>query len=157
LTHPKTQGHDIYKKLEEIDPNSVIEAIAEYIVRFHQAQSTKYPYWLFGWNYLNPRPDGYEIFIINDQQFSFSLQALGFKVPAAAASEAEAWRDRYLGTFNGSLAIKHALDGTDRCEPKFAPFPFRPVLCRRWWSAEHHQSCGRVTEEALAFARKTGA
>jgi len=154
LTHPKTQGHDIYRKLEDIDPKMVVQSIAEFIVRFHEAQETKYPYWLFGWNYLNPRPDNYEIFIINDQQFSFSLQALGFKVPAAMASAAEVWRNRYLGTFEGYLAIKQVLDGLDRCEPKFAAFPFRPILCRRWWSSEHQRSCGYVTEESLAYARK---
>jgi hypothetical protein len=43
--------------LGTLDPESVIGAVAEYIVRFHEAQGTRFPYWLFGWNYLNPRPD----------------------------------------------------------------------------------------------------
>jgi hypothetical protein len=156
LTHPKTHGHDIYGRLESIDPFSVVDAIAEYIVRFHEAEGTRYPYWIFGWNYLNPRPNSYEIFIINDQQFSFSLQALGFQVPAAAPGEAESWRDRYLGTFDDYIAVRKALSALDRCEPKFDRFPFRPILCRRWWTSEHHQSCGHVTDEAISYARDYG-
>ena len=106
LTHPKTYGHDIYAKLETIDPSAVIGAVAEYIVCFHEAAATRYPYWIFGWNYLNPRPDSCEIIIINDQQFSFSLHALGCSVPASAHWEAEAWRDRYLGNHEGYRAVR---------------------------------------------------
>ena len=104
LTHPKTHGQDIYTSLETIDPGSVIDSISEYFVRFHEAEGTRFPYWLFGWNYLNPRPNSYEIFIVNDQQFCFSLQALGFQV-----SMDERWRDQYLGTFDGYLAVRQAL------------------------------------------------
>jgi len=154
LTHPKTHGHDVYARLEIIDPMSVIGSVAEYIVRFHEAEGTTFPYWLFGWNYLNPRPDSYEIFMVNDQQFCFSLQALGFQVPAAAAGDAEQWRDSHLGTFEGYVAVRQALSSLDRCEPKFDLFPFKPILCRRWWASEHHRSCGHVTDEALDYARQ---
>ena len=154
LTHPKTLGHDIYAKLEAIDPSSVIDAVAEYIVKYHESAGTRYPYWIFGWNYLNPRPNSYEIFIINDQQFSFSLQAIGFQLPTAPHAKAEAWRDRYLGHYEGYVAIRDALRALERCEPKFDRFPFKPVLCCRWWTSEHHRSCGHVTEAALDHARK---
>jgi len=157
LTHPKTQGQDIYQRLETVTPLSVIDAVAEYIVRFHEVQSTRYPYWVFGWNYLNPRPNIHEIFILNDQQFSFSLQAIGFQIPAAAHGEAEAWRDRYLKSYEGYLAIKEVLSKLERCEPKFDRFPYKPILCRRWWTTAHHRSCGHVTEEALNYARNYGA
>ena len=146
LTHPKTHGRDIYERLEAIDSQAVVDAVAEYIVRFHEIAETRYPYWIFGWNYLNPRPDGYEIFLINDQQFSFSLQALGFQLPASDHYSAEAWRNKYLKSFQGYTAIKEALNSIGKCEPKYSAFPFKPVLCRRWWASEHHQSCGRVTE-----------
>lgn len=154
LTHPKTQGHDVYAKLETIDPAAVVDAVAEYIVRFNECAKTRYPYWLFGWNYLNPRPGTYEIFMINDQQFSFSLQALGFDVPASAHGAAEAWRDRYLGNFAGYRAIRDALRNIKHCEPKFPMVPFRPVLCRCWWTREHQQSCGNVTAAALETAQE---
>jgi hypothetical protein len=156
LTHPKTQGHSIYAKLEKVDPISVIDTVSEYIVHFHETEGTSYPYWLFGWNYLNPRPDSYEIILINDQQFMFSLQALGFKVQAALYAEAEVWRDHYLKTFEGFLGLKRALSSLQHCEPKIDRFPYRPILCRRWWVPEHHRSCGYVTEEALDYARNYG-
>ena len=153
LTHPKTRGHDIYQKLETIDPCSVIDSVAEYMVRFHAVQKTIFPYWLFGWNYLNPRPNIHEIIIINEQQFSFSLVALGFQIPAAAYPQAEAWREHHMTTFEGHLEIKQALNSLDRCEPKYDRFPFKPILCRRWWTADHHRSCGHVTDKTLNNAR----
>jgi hypothetical protein len=136
---------------------SVILSVAEYIVRFHETEGTRFPYWLFGWNYLNPRPNSYEIFIINDQQFCFSLQALGFQVVAASPAKADKWLDQNLGTFDGYMTVSQALSSLDRCEPKLGPFPFKPILCRRWWTSEHHRSCGRITDEAINFARNYGA
>jgi hypothetical protein len=153
LTHPKTEGRDIYEQLETIDPDSVVNAVAEYIVRFHEAEGTRYPYWIFGWNYLNPRPNSYEIFIINDQQFTFSLQAIGFQVPAGSYGDSEAWLNKYLGAYEGYRLIHKELSKLDRCEPKSDRFPFKPVLCRRWWALDHQQSCGHVTEESLNFVR----
>jgi len=151
LTHPKTLGHDIYARLDTVEPMIVGNSVAEYIVKFHEVEGTRYPYWIFGWNYLNPRPNSYEIFLINDQQFCFSLQALGFQVPAA-----EAWKDKFLRTFEGYVAIRQVLDKLEYCEPKFDRFPFKPVLCRRWWLFEHQRSCGHVTDEAMEFARNYG-
>lgn len=153
LTHPKTHGRDIYEKLDAIDPALVVDAVAEYIVKYHEAEGTQYPYWIFGWNYLNPRSDSYEIFIINDQQFSFSLQAIGFQIPAGTG-DSEVWRERYLGTYQGYRIMQESLNQLDRCEPKFDRFPFKPVLCRRWWTPTHQQSCGHVSQEALNFARE---
>jgi hypothetical protein len=152
LTHPKTHGQDIYDRLETIDPISVIDSVAEYIVRFHEAEGARFPYWLFGWNYLNPKSTSYEIRIFNDQQFCWSLQALGFQVPIA-----EEWLDQYLGTFEGYVAVRQAVRSLDRCEPKFNRFPFKPILCRRWWTSEHHLSCGHITAEAIDNARSYGA
>ena len=154
LTHPKTHGQDIYADLATVDPISVVDSVAEYIVRFHEAERTTFPYWLFGWNYLNPRPDSYEIFLINDQQFCFSLEALGFQVPAAHGGEA--WWDQYLRTFEGYLVVRHCLVALDRCEPKSALFPFKPILCRRWWTSEHHRSCGHVTAKVIGADRHDG-
>ncbi|WP_232427904.1 hypothetical protein [Burkholderia ubonensis] len=128
LTHPKTSGHDIYAKLETIDPDAVVAAVSEYVVKYHEATGTRYPYWIFGWNYLNPRQNFHEIFIINDQQFCFSLQAIGLEVPAASYWDAEAWRDCHLKTFEGYKAIRDALAKLERCEPKFDRFPFKPIL-----------------------------
>ncbi len=143
LTHPKTHGQDIYAKLEIVDPMSVINSVAEYIARFHEMEGTQFPYWLFGWNYLNPRSDSYEILLVNNQQFCFSLQGLGFDVPAAHGNEA--WCDAYLRSFDGFLAVRNGLISLDRCEPKAGLFPFKPILCRRWWTDAHQRRCGHTS------------
>jgi hypothetical protein len=155
LTHPKTLGHDIYERLLEVQPGELVNAVAIYIVSFHIAQCTRFPYWIFGWNYLNPQPDSHEIILINDQQFCFSLRALGFDVPAADWARSEAWKDRYLKSLDGYNAIKDALEHASGCEPKYDRFPFQPKLCCRWWTPEHHKTCGHVSPESLAVARQS--
>jgi hypothetical protein len=152
LTHPKTIGHDIYERLLKVQPEELVDSVATYIVAFHVAQGTRYPYWVFGWNYLNPRPDTHEIILINDQQFCHSLQALGFDVPIDWA-RSEEWKERYFKSLDGYTAIVDALKRAQGCEPKFDRFPFQPKLCRRWWTLEHHRSCGHVSPESLAAAR----
>ena len=156
LTHPKTDGHDLYVRLETVDPDDVVNVTAEYIARFHEAEGTRFPYWLFGWNYLNPRPDSYEIIVLGDQQFSYSLQNLGFRVPAAEWGASEAWRNRFLGTHAGYVEMRECLRAINHCEVKQSMFPFQPKLCRRWWSAEHQSKCGNVTDAALKLARSIG-
>jgi hypothetical protein len=155
LTHPKTSGHDIYTRLENIDSADVVGSVAEYIANFHEIEGTRYPYWIFGWNYLNPRSGSYEIVLINDQQFCNSLRALGLDVPSGY-SAAETWKDNYLGSFDGYCKIREALNKVDRCEPKWDRVPYKPVLCSHWWLPEHHGTCGHITEQALYFARDYG-
>ena len=112
----------------------------------------RYPYWIFGWNYLNPRRESHEIMLINEQQFCHSLAAIGFDVPAFDFARAAVWQDRYLTSLEGYRTIRDALDGAEGCEPKIDRFPYQPKLCRRWWAAEHQQTCGRVSPELLAAA-----
>ena len=154
LTHPKAAGHDIYEELLTLQPPAVVDAVAQYIVCFHQAQGSRYPYWVFGWNYLNPRPDIHEIIIINDQQFCHSLAAIGFNLPSFDWARAEAWKDKHLATLSGYSTVREALISAPGCEPKFNRFPFQPKLCRRWWTSDHHRTCGHVSEQSLAAARR---
>ena len=152
LTHPKKNGHDIYRRLETVDPDSVLNAVAEYIVRFYEMAGEVFPYWLLGWNYLSPRPDTHEIIVINNQQFLHSLLTMGFRVPAWEADAADQWKEKNMSSFAGYLEIKQAIESIGHCEPKNDQFPYQPKLCRRWWAEEHHRSCGRVTEEAIQTA-----
>jgi hypothetical protein len=152
LTHPKTGGHDIYRRLEKVDPDEVLIAVSEYCVCFLETGKEVFPYWFFGWNYLNPRPNTDEIILANNQQFSHSLVSMGFRVPAWQADVADAWRKQHMGTFSGYLQIKDALHKLGHCEPKVDRFPYKPILCSRWWTEEHHRSCGNVTEAALDHA-----
>jgi len=115
LTHPKTHGQDIYKRLEGVDPRSVVDSVAEYIVRFHETQKTRYPYWLFGWNYLNLALIAARLRSFRTTSFVFSLQALGFMVPASAYFKAEAWRNRFMGSMEGFETIKRSLAAIGHC------------------------------------------
>jgi len=152
LTHPKTSGHDIYGRLDTIDPDSVIISVAEYIVRYYETAQEIFPYWLFGWNYLNPRPDTHEIIIINNQQFLHSLAAMRFHVPAWDADAADQWQKANMSSFAGYLKLRGAITSFEGCEPKIDRFPYQPKLCRRWWSEAHHRSCGHVSKEAIQKA-----
>ena len=100
-------------------------------------------------DYLNPRPDSYQIIPINETQFWGSLQSLGFRPPSPVN-----WSNQYFGTENGYLEIRQFLRvlSTIVSQEK-AIFPHMPMLCRRWWTPEHQQSCGHVTAEAVARAR----
>lgn len=152
LTHPKSIGHDIYDRLFELEPMSVVDAVAQYIVSFHEAQGSRYPYWVFGWNYLNPRQDKHEIVLIHEQQFCHSLAALGFNVPSWGYEQSEVWKDKYLVTLGGYSELRDALKYAVGCEPKSERFPYQPKLCRRWWLPGHQKTCGNVTKASLNAA-----
>ncbi len=79
LTHPKTSGADIYQKLEGIDPEAVVRAVAEYCVRFLEVRREVFPYWLLGWNYFNPRSNAHEIIPVGISSFAthYSTSAIG--------------------------------------------------------------------------------
>lgn len=141
LTHPKTNGYDTYESLETINPESVLISVAEYIVCYHNASDKVYPYWLFGWNYVNPRSDIHEIILINNQQFLHSLRIMGFRAPSWDADHADQWQKENMTSFDGYLKIKKALAGIAGCEPRDARFPYQPKLCRRWWEYNRHHSC----------------
>ncbi len=116
-----------------------------------------FPYWFLGWNYFNPRSDSHEIWLVTNQQFSHSMLNMGFRLPAFEAGPAEAWRDQNMGSFSGYLTLKHALDRLNHCEPKDSRFPFKPTLCRQWWTEEHQRSCGYVSPEAIKQVQDEGA
>ncbi len=141
LTHPKTLGHDIYQKLEEIDVELFISSIAQYSVRFCEALNEIFPYWIFGWNYLNPTQEDFSLILVNNQQFLFSLQALGFGNPAGDEFRASLWKRKNMSSFEGYLNINHALKKLGHCEPRRLTV-YQPVLCRRWWDLGHIETCG---------------
>ena len=150
LIHPKIDGHEIYSRLEKIKPAAVIEAVAEIMVRFYEAEESIFPYWLFGWNYLNPRTSSHDIQLFNNQQFCWSLQVLGFNVSAGAGGDK--FQQTYMMSFDGYLEVSNTLRSLDRCAPKDRRFPYLPILCRRWWTPDHQRTCGNVTKQAIKAA-----
>ena len=145
LTHPKTSGHDIYEDLEKINPKDVVQIVAEYCIAVLGYKGEEFPYWFLGWNYFNPRANSQELYLLNNQQFSHSLVALGFRVPAFDALKAEVWRKNHMGTVNGYAELKSSLEQIKTCEPHDERFPLKPILCNRWWTVEHQGACGNVS------------
>ena len=54
-------------------------------------------------------PGSYGIESVNDRQFMFSLQALGFGFNAGLADECDATLGRYLGSFKGYCEVRDRL------------------------------------------------
>jgi hypothetical protein len=127
LTHLKTSGHDVYSLLDTIDPDTVIATVAEYIAQFYSAEGTRFPYWLWGWNYLNPQMNGYEIMQINAQQFVISMQAIGYEVAAKLVAHNEGWQKQYMSDMAGYTAVSNVLRSLRDCERRNPRFPLQPV------------------------------
>lgn len=152
LTHPKYDGPKTWRVLDNVEPEAVVDAVAEYIAQFHAAHGRQFDYWLWGWNYLSPSQSTHEIMPVNNQQFVFSMQALGEKVVAWDVAASEAWQKQYMSDYRGYLAVAEKLSKMTSCEPKDDRFPYQPKLCRRWWDDKHHKTCGLVTREAIDYA-----
>ena len=152
LAHPKGPRFDQYDRLDSLDAQNVISVVAEYVAQYHKAAATHFPYWLWGWNYLNPSRSSHDIIQINEQQFILSLLALGITVDGVSNIDVRIWRASFMSDFEGFQKVEQALAVVKGCEPKNARFPFQPKLCRRWWVPEHQQTCGYVTEASLKSA-----
>ena len=135
LTHPKTTGGDVYEKLESVDVDAFTGAVAEYAVTLFSGLGDRYPYWLFGWNYVSNAKNSFTPMLINDQQFVHSLAILGLKLNAFDACLSTGWRDANMRDIAGFLRVKAFLDRAPECEPGEVQFPFKPRLCKRWWDS----------------------
>ena len=151
LTHSNVNIYETYENITSITPHEITDAISEYIVKYHEYSNSHYPYWIFGWNYISPNFDTHEIIVINEESFLHSLQSLGFATPSNYLQNND-WRNHHLGTFAGYIIIKNFLNSLSHCEQKSPRFPWKPILCRQWWSEDHQKTCGTVTEHAIALA-----
>lgn len=150
LTHLKNYWPDTFDELGRIKSMDVVELVAEYIIAFHHAKGELFPYWVWGWNYLCPNKDGYQISLLPYTQFFHSLSSLGYNFPSPRLSDA--CEQEVLTNFDGYQKIAQFLRSRDQCEPKWDVAPHQPKLCRRWWEPAHQKSCGAATPEAIARA-----
>jgi hypothetical protein len=134
LTHPKSRGYELYESAEKIDFEQLTDAVAEYAIIVFSAAGEKYPYWLFGWNYLGTGKDEPSRF--NDGQFLHALDYLGMNVPSFDAVLADAWKEAHLRTIDGYRKVAQFLSSCPECEPSDPQFPFRPRLVKRWWDPD---------------------
>ena len=149
LTHLKNYWPDIFNDLARVDPTEVLDLVAEYIIAFYRAKGELFPYWVWGWNYLNPGRNGHDIFPLPYTQFLHSLRALGYKFESSVNYGIEEREQEILSNFDDYQKVATFLRALNRCEPKWDRAPFQPKLCRRWWEPAHQSSCGAVTQAAI--------
>ena len=136
ITHAKTSGISEYEKLEAIDLPSFLTGVAEYAVQLYSSMGEMFPYWLLGWNYVNPHQSSPLPWVINDQQFVHSLAYLGVRINSFDAETSIAWRKSNMAGVEGYRRLKGVMSTLEPCEPIDLDFPYRPRLCRRWWDLE---------------------
>lgn len=152
LTHLKNYWPETFDDLKQTDPMQVVELVAEYIIALFQTKGELFPYWVWGWNYLSPSRDGYQIALLPYTQTFHSLRSLGFKFQQQSSYGADRRAEEILADFDGYQKVASFLRSCDRCEPKWELAPHQPKYCRRWWDTAHQKSCGGVTPEAIARA-----
>lgn len=149
LTHLKNYWPDTFDDLARTDPIEVVDLVAEYIIALYRAKGELFPYWVLGWNYLNPSRDGHEIALLPYTQFFHSLMSLGYQFESNTMHGIEAREQEILSTFEAYRKVATFLRSQGQCEPKWDCAPYQPKLCRRWWETAHQQSCGAVSQAAL--------
>lgn len=157
LTHQKNFWSEAYEELSQTDPVDVVDLVAEFIIEFHHASAEFFPYWIWGWNYLNPQRDAHEIILLNNTQVMHSLNYLGYRFTPGSRLSFEDRQKRALTDYAGYIEIEGFLRTSEQCEPKIEGFPYQPKLCRRWWDLAHQRTCGNVSEEAIRRALEVDA
>lgn len=157
LTHQKNFWPEAYEELSQTDPMDAVDLVAEFIIEFHRASGEFFPYWVWGWNYLNPQRDAHEIILLNNTQIMHSLNYLGYRFPPGTRLSFEDRQKRALTDYAGYTEIARFLRASEKCEPKIEGFPYQPKLCRRWWDLAHQHTCGNVSEEAIRRALEVDA
>jgi hypothetical protein len=152
LTHLKNYWPDTFNDLGRTDQMQVVELVAEYIIALYQAKGELFPYWVWGWNYLSPSRDGYQIVLLPYTQIFHSLRSLGFKFQQQSLHGSDHRAQEILTDFDGYQKVASFLRSCSRCEPKWDLAPHHPKYCRQWWDASHQKSCGGVAPEAIARA-----
>jgi hypothetical protein len=151
LTHSKTVGFETYDRLTQLDATKIISSVADYIVQYCQAENVQFPYWVFGWNYLNPSEEGSPT-LMNNQQFSISLHSMGVITLTPLELRLTTWHEKNMKSYSSYESLSRLLAATEICQPKSRPYPRQPILCRRWWEQSHRKTCGHTMKDSDLFA-----
>jgi hypothetical protein len=134
VKHRKRRDHSLYSKLDEADPSIFVQAVQRILVVVYEGANKCFPYWLLGWNYVGMNGDETYPYLINNQQFRYSLNAMGFMVPAADYYAANAWEKKSMRGLEAFKRLhEHIYDKAPDIEPKNPVFNQAPRLCKRWW------------------------
>jgi hypothetical protein len=137
VTHQKRHDHSLFAELDATKPQALIDAVSQYQVMILEHLEQAFPYWLLGWNYIGINDDPNSPCLINNQQFRYSLRALGeHHVPAADYDAAVKWEMANMTSLEGYRKLKGILDAKAiDIEPHNTRFPTAPRLTRNWWNA----------------------
>lgn len=137
VTHRKRQDHSLYKELDETDTNDIISSVQKAFLTIYEGNAKAFPYWLLGWNYVGMNFNETHPTLINNQQFKYSLNNMGYRVPCFLADEAEAWEKKYMVGQKMFNAFQEQIYKTaPEIEPKQPKFLTAPRLCKRWWDKD---------------------
>lgn len=136
VTHQKKHDHSLFTELDTAQPHRLVSAVSQYQVLILEHLKQVFPYWLLGWNYIGINNDPNTPCLINNQQFRYSLRALGeHHVPAADYYAAGQWEIANMTTLDGYTRLKTLLDAKPvDIEPHNPSFPTAPRLTRNWWN-----------------------
>lgn len=151
LIHPKLTQTDEYETLEALTGSKIIEVTASFLSEVWLKKDKPFPYWLLGWNFVNPRSNSQEIIKLPNEQFLYSLCALDIPVPVISPRS-----DKWIQTnMKGSKCWKElhkTMKNKTYCEKQVMPvngdnfFSLKPRLCKDWWVSKHVEVCGTPSE-----------
>lgn len=134
VTHRKRRDHSLYTELDEADPAIFVKSVQRVLVVVYEGADRCFPYWLLGWNYVGMNGDEAHPALINNQQFKYSLNAMGFRVPAADYYAATEWEEKNMRGLKAFERLRdHIYSRAPDIEPRSPVFNQAPRLCKRWW------------------------
>lgn len=139
LIHPKDRDHSIYRRLDDLGPGEVVEAVSTTLVLIAGAIPRPFPYWVLGWNFVGFNFDDTHPVLLDVAQFRHSLARLGLiaRNTAWLYDEANRWTEENMKSGAEFRGLKAQLDGLPiDIEPWFELIPGMgspPRLTRRWW------------------------
>jgi hypothetical protein len=140
LTHRKTRGYETYDALEKIQMAELRLAVVEICIlasKFKAEPLPYYPYWLTGWNFVQRSKPNEFCIRLDPFQLKVALQQLEFPGLPSFDPLGRLFFDMYLRDLDGYRRLIAFMDNLQRCRPYDPRFPFTPVLCRKWWDADH--------------------
>ena len=146
LIHPKLTQTEEYKSLEVLTGSKIIEVTATFLAEVWSKKGDSFPYWLLGWNFVNPREHSQEIITLQNEQFLFSLSALDIPVPLGF-SPSKQWIQTNMKGAKCWKQLHKTMRNKTYCEKQLAVngdlfFSMKPRLCKEWWVTKHVEVCG---------------
>lgn len=142
LVHPKDRDHSIYRQLDDLDPDNIVDAVRTTIVLIAVAIPKPFPYWTLGWNFVGFNLDDTHPVLLDVAEFRRSLARLGLisRNTALLYDEANRWTAENMTSVTSFRRLRAQLDALPGdIEPWFEVIPGMgspPRLTRRWWDHE---------------------